>query len=263
MEPIRSSLRPKQPLDKPFLLPPLYLRALGCSCRRRAHAPRDLVSTRRSRSSLDRSPLRLAPPPPGVLSPFFCPPPAAWGSASSSPGGVRGTCGGKERVGEGTHGGSAGDFAGPLMLQPDAPARQRGLSLPSPERAHRCRNSSALYPPAARPPLSAPSGIPLPPLPSDVPCPAGHTGVGLAHLSTFSAAGDGDPGVRASRLPALTCAYLRGERRLPALSARSGAPHPPRSPGLPQPLTVSTSPRQHPPSAAPRAWLQRAGARAA
>lgn len=112
MEPIRSSLRPKQPLDKPFLLPPLYLRALGCSCRRRAQAARDLVSTRRSRSSRDRSPLRLAPPPPGVLSPFFWLPPAPWESASSSPGGVLGTCRRKEWTGERVHQCSADDFYG-------------------------------------------------------------------------------------------------------------------------------------------------------
>ena len=142
------------------------------------------------------------------------------------------------------------------MLQPDTPASAvcpfRVLSAP-PE----VPDSSALHPPATRPPLSAPSGSPLPssPLP-------------LAGLTTLR-----------QRLRICRCSPESGLRGLPSSHPRTSqgreraAFPPPLLPpaghtlldplALPPPLTVPTSLRQHPPSAAPRAWLRRAGARVA
>lgn len=71
MEPIPVQLEAEAALDK-SLLGYLCICALGCSCSRRGPRRPDRVSTRRSRSSRDRSSWRFrqAPPPPGVLPPF-------------------------------------------------------------------------------------------------------------------------------------------------------------------------------------------------
>lgn len=80
MDPMRSSLRPKQPLDSPFLLMPLNLRVLGYSLSNLVHAALDRVSARRSLRSRARVLGSMC------LSPLS---PEAKYSASSSPNNAR------------------------------------------------------------------------------------------------------------------------------------------------------------------------------
>lgn len=187
MEPILSSLRPKQPLDKPFLLPPCICARWGARAAGGSTPPGTWCPRTESRSSRSRSSLRLAPPP-GSLVALLLTAARSWGSATS-PGGVRGTFQRKDEQVKARAAAARGDSAGQLMVR-------RGVLRTPVTGVLQLGPASTCLGAAVVRSLGEPFA-----LLSFVPCGADHSVVGAAHLDAIPSPGfEGPPAVVPPRI---------------------------------------------------------------